>query len=240
MSQFEKRNQENASKVNDSIQKIEPVCDKAECATAKSLRKDLADQILGLRRTTRELVKAKLLNHSLRDLLTRQSRKLLDVQRMAYFDHLTGLPNRTLLLDRFELAVANARRDQGKIGLLFIDVNAFKGHNDNHGHMHGDSLLQGIALTLLSTLREIDTASRFGGDEFVILLPRIESRRDAMIVASKISAAISRPKPDWHPAHALTVSIGVSVFPDDGQELLTLLKSADQLMYQAKSLNRLQ
>jgi diguanylate cyclase (GGDEF)-like protein len=127
-------------------------------------------------------------------------RQLMEVERMAatanhlaYHDALTGLPNRRLLLDRLNQAIAQASRQKKRVALVFFDVDGFKVINDKLGHTNGDKLLQGVAQRLSSCLRAADTACRYGGDEFIVLLPEVEGERSAAVVEQKIRATLAAP-----------------------------------------------
>jgi diguanylate cyclase (GGDEF)-like protein/PAS domain S-box-containing protein len=158
-------------------------------------------------------------------------------QRMSHqaqHDSLTDLPNRLLLQDRLNLAMAQAKRHAQKLAVLFLDVDRFKNVNDSLGHGVGDGLLVVIAQRLLSCVRGSDTVSRQGGDEFVVLLPELARGQDAAILAEKILVALSQPYLiDSHRVH-VTASIGIVIYPDDGEDADTLLKNADFAMYHAK------
>lgn len=154
--------------------------------------------------------------------------------RTSGLDQLTGLPNRTLLLDRFEKAISNAKRHGNRVALLFLDLNGFKQINDAFGHAVGDRALQLVADCLTSLVRETDTVSRHGGDEFLILLAEVAHRADAAIVAEKVNAALGTySRIDDHDVR-LTASIGISVYPEDGVDAKTLIDRADTAMYLAK------
>lgn len=162
----------------------------------------------------------------------------LEKTHLAEHDYLTGLPNRMLLADRIGQAIAIARRHSKKVGVLFLDVDGFKYINDSLGHPIGDKLLQSIAERLSSCIRESDTVSRPGGDEFVVLLSEMEKSEDAAISAQRMLKAVARAHSvDEHELH-VTTSIGVSVYPDDGADSETLIKNADMAMYQAKENGR--
>ncbi|HKB61096.1 MAG TPA: diguanylate cyclase [Gallionellaceae bacterium] len=160
------------------------------------------------------------------------------MQHMAQYDNLTHLPNRALFEDRLRLALATAQRNSARLALMFIDLDRFKPVNDNYGHAVGDLLLKEVAQRLQDCLRESDTAARVGGDEFVVLLPLVETEADAELVAGKILAALNRPF--RIAGHRLDIggSIGVAVFPDHGEEEHVLVKSADIAMYHAKKSGR--
>jgi len=149
-------------------------------------------------------------------------------------DFLTGLPNRMLLNDRASQAIALSPRHLKKVGLLFLDLDGFKHINDSLGHPVGDKLLQSIAKRLLDCVRISDTVSRQGGDEFVILLSEMEQAKDAASSAKRMLDRVAEAHTIGpHELH-VTASIGISVFPDDGMDVDTLVKNADTAMYQAK------
>ena len=156
----------------------------------------------------------------------------------AEHDPLTGLPNRTLLNDRITQAIAAAKRHVKKVAVLFLDVDGFKHINDSLGHPVGDQLLQSIAQRLLECVRPVDTVSRQGGDEFVVLISELTHPRAASIMAAKMLRAVAEPHVVGRHELHVTASIGVSVFADDGQNAETLIKNADTAMYQAKENGR--
>ncbi len=156
----------------------------------------------------------------------------------AEHDFLTGLPNRMLLNDRVSQAIVLAPRHSNKVAVLFLDLDGFKHINDSLGHPIGDKLLQSIAKRLVDCVRTSDTVSRQGGDEFVLLLSEVHRSEDAAISALRILQAVAEAHSiDQHDLH-VTASIGVSVYPDDGQDAETLIKNADTAMYQAKENGR--
>ena len=160
------------------------------------------------------------------------------VIHMAHHDELTGLPNRTLLTDRVEQAIARAQRGGGKLALLFLDLDRFKNVNDSLGHAVGDHLLQAVSQRLLTCLRYQDTAARLGGDEFIISLPDVTDGPEAARVAARILAELAKPfNVSGHllPAEA---SIGIALYPDDGDNAQTLMRNADTAMYHAKESGR--
>jgi diguanylate cyclase (GGDEF)-like protein/PAS domain S-box-containing protein len=162
----------------------------------------------------------------------------LQMAHSAQHDFLTGLPNRTLVNDRVSQAITFAHRREKKVAVLFLDLDGFKHINDSLGHAIGDKLLQSIAKRLVDCVRGSDTVSRQGGDEFVILLSEVEQAEDAAITARRMLQAVAEAHSvDLHDLH-VTTSIGVSVFPDDGQDAETLIKNADTAMYQAKENGR--
>jgi diguanylate cyclase (GGDEF)-like protein/PAS domain S-box-containing protein len=162
----------------------------------------------------------------------------LQMSHSAQHDFLTGLPNRMLVNDRVNQAIAFAMRRSKKVAALFLDLDGFKHINDSLGHATGDKLLQSVAKRLVDCVRNSDTVSRQGGDEFVVLLSEIDHPEDAAITATRmlhdIAGAHSIDNQDLH----VTASIGVSVYPDDGPDAETLIKNADTAMYQAKENGR--
>ena len=154
--------------------------------------------------------------------------------RMAYHDALTRLPNRILLLDRMSQAIALAGREGGRLALLFLDLDGFKGVNDTLGHATGDLLLQGAADRLLGCVRESDTVSRLGGDEFAILLQEVNGGHDAQRVADKVLEVLREPFELKGERARVSGSIGIALYPDDGLDARLLLKHADEAMYRAK------
>jgi diguanylate cyclase (GGDEF)-like protein len=162
----------------------------------------------------------------------------LEMAHLAQHDFLTSLPNRLLLTERFTHAISLAQRHDKKIGLLFLDLDNFKHINDSLGHAIGDRLLQSVANRLTECVRATDTVCRQGGDEFVILLAEIGQPRDAAHVAETLRAALALPHLiDGHELH-VSLSIGISVFPDDGTDVDVLMQNADAAMYHAKASGR--
>ena len=139
-----------------------------------------------------------------------------------------------MLKDRINQAIAAARRNNTKIAVLFVDLDGFKDINDSLGHAIGDSVLQSVAKRLVSCVRSSDTVSRQGGDEFVVLLSEINQPSDAGITARKILAAVTASHRFEQHDMQLTASIGLSTYPEDGQDAETLLKNADMAMYECK------
>jgi diguanylate cyclase (GGDEF)-like protein/PAS domain S-box-containing protein len=160
------------------------------------------------------------------------------IRQMAYHDSLTGLPNRKLLYDRLDIALANAQRNKKDVGVAMLDLDKFKDVNDTLGHDVGDLLLKATAERLSAALRKGDTVARFGGDEFLLILPDLKAAEDAIQVAQKIVDSFRKPfLIDTHQM-VVTTSIGIAVYPDDGVDESTLLKNADIAMYQAKEAGR--
>jgi len=157
------------------------------------------------------------------------------IRHLAYHDPLTGLPNRLLLRERFEQELALARRIDFRLALLFLDLDHFKGINDALGHPVGDSLLRAASARLKNCLRESDTISRLGGDEFVIVLSGRGADDNIAPIAGKLLERLDEPfEIDGH-LLSVSSSIGISVFPDDGEDFDTLLKRADAALYHAKA-----
>jgi diguanylate cyclase len=149
-------------------------------------------------------------------------------------DALTHLPSRTTFLDHFGLAVANAKRHGTRFALLFLDLDDFKQLNDQYGHSFGDKVLHLVAARMVSVVREMDTVGRHGGDEFLILLAELNQPGDAQTVAEKLIAAIGAPALlDGHDV-GVTASVGIAIYPDDGEDADTLVARADSAMYQSK------
>jgi diguanylate cyclase (GGDEF)-like protein/PAS domain S-box-containing protein len=160
------------------------------------------------------------------------------IHYMAHHDALTGLPNRRLMQDRLNQAIMSARRKQRHVAVLFLDLDRFKVVNDTLGHDTGDFILKDVARRLSSCVREGDTVSREGGDEFVMILPDLERPEHARVVADKIVKELERPvEIGGHEIH-VTPSIGISHYPNDATDVHQLLKHADNAMYQAKDAGR--
>ena len=156
------------------------------------------------------------------------------MRHLAEHDFLTGLPNRVLLLDRLQQAIAVAERHRARLALLFLDLDRFKNINDSFGHHIGDKLLQTVAERLKKCVRSIDTVSRLGGDEFVIMLVDTGSGEPIAHVADKILQAIGTPYSIEGCEFAITTCIGISTYPADGTDMDVLIKNADTAMYHAK------
>ncbi|HEY6551839.1 MAG TPA: GGDEF domain-containing protein [Vicinamibacteria bacterium] len=160
--------------------------------------------------------------------------QLKGVARASQHDALTGLPNRAMLLDRFAYAIANAKRHGAPLALLFLDLNGFKEINDTLGHAVGDEALKKAAECLIASVRDVDMVSRHGGDEFVILLAEVSQASDALQVAEKVIAALGCPHLLGTHTVPLSASIGISIYPQDGEDPKTLIDRADAAMYLAK------
>lgn len=160
------------------------------------------------------------------------------IEYMAHHDALTGLPNRLLFRERFDLAIAYAQRNGTRAALLFLDLDRFKAINDSLGHLVGDELLRAVARRLRECMRDTDTLSRQGGDEFLVVLGDLRDVGAAGQVVEKILASFSRPFLLNGQELAISLSVGVSVFPDDAEDFDSLLKMADTAMYYAKEAGR--
>ena len=202
-----------------------------EIRATETLQATSDDQMARLQQANANLVVATIEAHALTEQL--QSTKAA-LDHLAHYDVLTGLPNRSLLKDRLVQAIALAHRQGKQLALMFMDLDQFKHVNDSLGHAAGDQLLQSVAQRLVGCVRQSDTVSRQGGDEFVLMLPNIEQAEDVALSAQKMLAAIALPHSiegcDLH----ISVSIGISIYPDDGRDAETLIKNADMAMYHAK------
>lgn len=179
----------------------------------------------------------------LKDLSRRLTHELREKERMqeaarflAFHDPVTGLPNRVLLTDRLRLELAHAQRDSSRVAVMFVDVDNFKKVNDTLGHVSGDELLEKVATSLRGCLRKSDTVARFGGDEFVLVLPGLQTEDNVSSIAAKVLRLQDQPilLGGTHKVF-VTFSIGVAVYPGDGDDFDTLLKNADTAMNRAKA-----
>ncbi len=181
--------------------------------------------------------KARLISGTTLD-ITARIRAESEIQQLINYDTLTGLPNRNLLHDRLKLAIAQAARERMLLGVMVLDLDRFKSINDTLGHRAGDKLLKTVASRLEACVRESDTLARLGGDEFVVILINVANEEGITVVAKKILAVIAEPiYIDGHEIYT-SGSIGIAVYPMDGEDSHTLLKHADLAMYQAKELDR--
>lgn len=184
--------------------------------------------------STLELLAAS--NASLRKQVAELEREVAQVRHLAHHDSLTGLPNRALLLDRLHQAMLQAIRQRKAVGLLLLDLDGFKNVNDGLGHPAGDAILQGVATRLARCIRGCDTACRYGGDEFVILLPEISGVDVVERVERKIRACLAVPHQLSDRAVTIAASIGSVVFSDGATNCDELIAAADTAMYRAKAL----
>jgi diguanylate cyclase (GGDEF)-like protein/PAS domain S-box-containing protein len=160
------------------------------------------------------------------------------IRQMAFYDQLTGLPNRTLFADRAGMALSVAGRYKRMLAVMVIDVDRFKRVNDTYGHAAGDQVLQDISLRFSTSVRKVDTVSRLGGDEFLVLLPEISGEETLDTVSRRIMEAVFKPFQVSGNEIKLTVSIGMAIYPGDGFDLDLLIKNADIAMYQVKQAGR--
>ena len=229
---------EDAAQVRESEAKM-----REDAATAREQQIRMEGMILTA--TEKQLMRVWQANESL-VIATIESQNLVDQIKLAnsqmdhlvHHDVLTDLPNRTLLLDRLNQAIVLARRQGKQLAVMFMDLDHFKHINDSLGHAVGDQLLQAVAKRLRACVRDSDTVSRQGGDEFLLLLPTIEHAEDAALSAQKMLMALEPPHTiELHDLH-IGISIGISVYPDDGHDAETLIKCADTAMYYAKESGR--
>lgn len=175
-----------------------------------------------------------------KDVLLREQVALLaqeveKAHQFAYRDELTGLPNRRLLVDRFRQVVARDARRNSQVALLFLDIDGFKRLNDTFGHVVGDRLLVQVADRLTASIRVSDTACRYGGDEFVVLLPDFDGPVQAVAAAEQIRARLAAPYTVGSSATSIETSIGIAIYPTDGCELDDLIQASDRAMYRDKA-----
>jgi diguanylate cyclase (GGDEF)-like protein/PAS domain S-box-containing protein len=164
-------------------------------------------------------------------------RKLMEEQlkHSAHYDSLTDLPNRILFSDHTKYAIAQAERHKTKFAIMYIDLDNFKPVNDTHGHDVGDLILKAVAKRIQDCLRKSDTAGRIGGDEFIVLLPKIDNQKDTLNVAEKIRFSLNQPfELHGYPAIHISSSIGIAIYPEHGCDEIQLSKNADNAMYFAK------
>lgn len=154
--------------------------------------------------------------------------------KMAYYDHLTGLPNRYLLKDRMRWAIRDALRHEEHMAVLAIDLDTFKQVNDTFGHKSGDELLQVIGRRMAKCLRDSDTLARLGGDEFIVLMQHLEDSQDTVVVAERLLESIRQPVTLMNLKQIITGSIGICLFPQDSTEAHELMEKADIALYRAK------
>jgi diguanylate cyclase (GGDEF)-like protein len=161
-----------------------------------------------------------------------------EIIQLAYTDTLTGLPNRRLFMDRFEQALLRAQRDNLRVTLFYLDLDHFKSVNDSYGHQQGDNLLIHITRRIKHQIRTSDTLARLGGDEFVLLAPDLHQPEEAVTIARALNRLTEKPCILEGQEIAVSLSIGVAIYPEDGQDPETLLRRADDAMYAAKGQGR--
>lgn len=173
--------------------------------------------------------------------ITEPRRQQERIEGLAYYDPLTGLPNRVLFADRMQRALLAAQRKSGMVAVCCLDLNEFKPINDRYGHMAGDEVLVAVALRLQAAMRAEDTVARVGGDEFALLLSGVHSASEADALVTRVLQAIAQPcKLKSGDAVSVTASLGVALYPDAGLDVDTLLRRADEAMYVAKRKGRAQ
>ena len=188
--------------------------------TSVSLIRDISGQPVGFRGIVRDITDRRQMEDN--------------IKKLAYHDPITGLPNRLLFRDRLNMAMAHAKRNKKKMALMMLDLDKFKDVNDTLGHQMGDCLLQAFGDRLTGLLRKSDTVTRLGGDEFVVLLPETAQAKSTTVVAEKILASFQKPLLCNDHEISITTSIGIAVFPDDGETIDALMKHADNAMYRVK------
>ncbi|MGM9482807.1 diguanylate cyclase domain-containing protein [Roseateles sp. NT4] len=169
-----------------------------------------------------------------RDMADSTALLMAELSRSSELDSLTQLPNRLLLVDRFSQGLTHARRQGGRLALLFLDLDGFKQINDKLGHRVGDEVLRAVSLCLVSSVRQIDTVCRLGGDEFIVLLPEIMDAADPGLVAQKLMDSLASLMHAGGVPVRVSASIGISVYPDDAEDIEALVDCADQAMYRSK------
>jgi diguanylate cyclase (GGDEF)-like protein len=153
---------------------------------------------------------------------------------VAYHDFLTGLPSRTLFNDRFTISISNSVRDGKQAALMMLDVNHFKEINDNWGHDAGDELLKEFSNRLINTVRQTDTICRLGGDEFALLMPEVSSKEVVEEVALRMLKTMHNPFIIQGSEKIISASMGIAIYPEDGENIERLIKHADVAMYEVK------
>ncbi|NOQ88042.1 MAG: EAL domain-containing protein [Gammaproteobacteria bacterium] len=214
-----------------------------EIGIREKVQFELEDNKRKLEHTVEERTKDLLvINTNLEKVIEKKEQAEESLQYLAYHDELTGLPNRTLLVDRINHSIDIANRNKQQIGILFLDLDRFKSINDSLGHNVGDKLIKDVANRLLQTLRKEDTISRNGGDEFVVVIQRIANVSETIGIAQKLIENLRNIfEIDAHKIH-IGASIGISIYPNDGDNALELLRNADTAMFSSKKAggNRLQ
>jgi diguanylate cyclase (GGDEF)-like protein len=189
-----------------------------------SLQKDSSGKPAGFRGIVRDVTERKQIERQLKHIATH--------------DVLTGLPNRMLFIDRLEVALAKSKRNKHKLALMMLDLDHFKDINDTCGHMVGDQLLKEVGYRLCGLVRKSDTIARLGGDEFIILLSDIERMEDSVGIAEIVLKSFRQPFVFSNHKLTTNASIGITIYPDDGEDIDSLLKNADMAMYSVKSQGR--
>ncbi len=191
---------------------------------------EIEDSAFPLHNQQDEMIGAAIIFHH----ISKSSTVMEKTSRLAWYDHLTGLPNLAMFNECISQSISMAQRHSKRVALLFLDMDDFKAVNDTFGHMFGDKILQSVAVRLTDCVRTSDTVCRRSGDEFLILLGEIEHADDAILVAQEILKSIAMPHKVQGQTLSIAASIGISVFPEDAQNVTSLMKSADTAMYTAK------
>jgi diguanylate cyclase (GGDEF)-like protein/PAS domain S-box-containing protein len=189
-----------------------------------ALQKDSSDKPTGFRGIVRDVTERKQIEQQ--------------INHMATHDVLTGLPNRMLFIDRLEVALAQSKRNKHKLAVMMLDLDNFKNVNDTLGHMVGDQLLKEVGYRLAGLLRQNDTVARLGGDEFIVLLSDLERMEDVLRVAKIILKAFGQPFVCGNHKFTSSTSIGIAIYPDDGEDIDSLLRNSDMAMYSVKTQGR--
>lgn len=180
------------------------------------------------------LLEINLLSKAFGELAERLISYVRELKKLAHYDPLTDLPNRVLLMDRIEVAIAEARREGTKVAVLFVDLDNFKVVNDTLGHDMGDRILSQVAKRLKGVFRDVDTVARFGGDEFVIVVPKVKDIGAVVAIVEKVLGIFNTPFTIDGEEIFLSTSVGVALYPDNGEDPSTLIKNADIAVYKAK------
>jgi diguanylate cyclase (GGDEF)-like protein len=170
--------------------------------------------------------------------VTKEKETEATIRHLAFHDPLTNLPNRVLLQERLGQALTHTARYGNTGAFMMLDLDRFKDINDTLGHSVGDMLLQEVSSRLMGVLRKSDTVARMGGDEFVVLVPTLNSQESVAAIVAKILKSLRKPYLLEGERHEVTTSIGVACFPEDGADAETLLKNADIALYRAKEMGR--
>jgi diguanylate cyclase (GGDEF)-like protein len=185
---------------------------------------------------TIRLTRSRATEATLRESLDKLQAAEVSLKERAYYDHLTGLANRMLLADRFQLAIERSKRNRKPFAAVMIDLNRFKDINDTYGHAAGDQVLVAIGKRLMETVRGSDTVSRLGGDEFVLIIENIEDRRELGRIGQKlIDMLAEKVQLDSGDMVSIGGALGFAVYPTDGGSMDTMLHVADQAMYDCKT-----
>ncbi|MES1999122.1 MAG: GGDEF domain-containing protein [Pseudomonadota bacterium] len=213
----------------DSLPEVENAIQKSETVEIKV--QDAAEELSVMNQALENEVRER---HLLEHQLAAAEKQEQAARHASFHDPLTGLPNRVLFNDRLEHGLAQAKRHNWTLAVMFMDLNGFKSINDTYGHDVGDSVLQTISQRLKENTRDDDTVSRHGGDEFLYLLLEVRDERDITLIAQNILKVIQAPCDVGGRELIISASIGISIFPKDGTAVDQLVKRADQAMYHAK------